>query len=164
MGLERARNERCVGRRRGIVGAMSAVLPGLEGVFPWFPRTSSWAKFGASHSGLQGRRDARLRLASQSPSRPDSEFGKMARAGLRRSTLQIVITVHLMSDLKVRPPKEKSRFLTRPKCGGFGMTPRNSVIPGIRMFRFWRNGGFWGYHRIPEANHCVECSSSAVHR
>src|SRR5258708_38015561 len=48
----------------------------------------------------------------------------MARAGLRRPALQILITAHLMSDLKVRPPKEKSRFLTPPKCGGFGMTTR----------------------------------------
>src|SRR5712671_6735571 len=95
----------------------------LRAFFPWFPRTSSWAEFGASHSGLEGQRDERLRLASQRPlRRPDSEFGKMARAGLRRPALQILITAHLMSDLKVRPPKEKSRFLTPPKCGGFGMT------------------------------------------
>ena len=33
----------------------------LKAFFPWFPRTTSWAKFGASHSGLQGRGDARLR-------------------------------------------------------------------------------------------------------
>src|SRR5882762_5845879 len=132
----------------------------LRAFFPWFPRTSSWAKFGASHSGLQGRRDARLRLASQRPlRRPDSEFGKMARAGLRRPALQILITAHLMSDLKVRPPKEKSRFLTPPKCGGFGMTARNGAIPGIRMFRFWRTGGFWGYHQIPETNHASNALS-----
>src|SRR5882762_974196 len=40
---------------------------------------------------------------------PDDKFGKMARAGLRRPELQILITAHLMSDLKVRPPKGPKR-------------------------------------------------------
>src|SRR5882762_9148964 len=40
---------------------------------------------------------------------PDDKFGKMARAGLRRPALQIPITAHLMSDLKVRPPKGPKR-------------------------------------------------------
>src|SRR5258708_31683536 len=75
---------------------------------------------------------------------PDDKFGKMVRAGLGRPALQILITAHLVSDLKVRPPKEKSRFLTPPKCGRFGMTARNGAIPGIRMFRFWRMERFWG--------------------
>jgi len=30
-----------------------------------------------------------------------------------------------MSDLKVRPPREKSRFLTPPKYGGCGMTAKS---------------------------------------
>src|SRR6266853_4251781 len=84
---------------------------------------------------------------------PDDKFGKMARAGLRRPALPILITADLMSDLKVRPPKD----LTPPKCGGFGMTARNGAIPGIRRFRFWRIAGSWGYHLIPEAN----CASNA---
>src|SRR5258705_5363735 len=87
---------------------------------------------------------------------PDDKFGKMARAGLRRPALQILITADLMSDLKVRPPKEKSRFLTPPKCGGFGITAPNGAISGIRVFRFLRGAGFWGYHVIPQAHHASE--------
>src|SRR5258708_37319950 len=90
---------------------------------------------------------------------PDDNFGKMVSAGLRRPALQLLITARLMSDLKVRPPKEKSRFLAPPKCGGFGMTARNGAIPGIRMFRFWRFAGFWGYYRIPKTNHASNARS-----
>src|SRR6267142_1984449 len=139
---------------------MSAVLPGLEGVFPWFARTSSWAKFGDVPFGTPRAKRCTPAARFAGPSRrPDSEFGKMARAGLRRPALQILITADLMSDLKVRPPKEKSRFLTPPKCGGFGMTARNGAIPEIREFRFWRIGGFWGYHQIPETNHASNAGS-----
>ena len=78
--------------------------------FLGFPGLRPGLNSGTSHSGLQGRRDERLRPASRRPLRPpDSEFGKMARAGLRRPALQSLITAHLMSDLKVRPPKGPKR-------------------------------------------------------
>src|SRR5712671_2709253 len=92
-------------RGRGWLEQCQPSFQNLRAFFLGFPGLRPGLNSGTSHSGLQGRRDERLRLAWQRPLRtPDSEFGKMARAGLGRPALQIPITAHLMSDLKVRPP------------------------------------------------------------
>src|SRR5437899_1161794 len=89
---------------------------------------------------------------------PIANSEKWQEPAYRRPALQILITARLMYDLNVRPPKEKSRFLTPPKCGGFGMTPRNSVIPGIRMFRFGGGRRILGLSSNPRGQPCAEYS------
>ena len=61
--------EVCQFAKLGTSGMTLAGAGGLEQCQPSFPGLRPGLNSGTSHSGLQGRRDARLRLASSWPSR-----------------------------------------------------------------------------------------------
>jgi hypothetical protein len=95
-----------------------------------------------------------LNAAGMLPRSLDSAGGGVAKFKWRQSRPKKagaagLVWILLLSDLKVRPPKEKSMSLgcARDDTRGRGVQRRVlrfATIRRIRTFRFWRTERFWG--------------------